>query len=159
MIRLALALFLAVGLAFPEPLPSHDRGVEGRVRLDSGAPVPRAQVRLFDLTDLRAGPLAATTDESGHFTLTLRGGLPGSARQPERFELGANYPNPFNPSTIIPYQVPASMHVRLDVFNLLGQRIATLVDGKSGPPVLTRRSGTPRTRRAGPWAPGPISTA
>ena len=102
--------------------------VEGRVRLSSGAPVPGAQVLLFDLTDLRAAPLAATTDRSGHFTLSLET-LPGSAL-PERFELGANFPNPFNPSTMIPYQLPAPMQVRLEVFNILGQRIAILVDGE-----------------------------
>ena len=45
--------------------------VEGRVRLGSGVPVPGAQVLLFDLADLRAAPLAATTDRSGQFALSL----------------------------------------------------------------------------------------
>ena len=49
---------------------------------------------------------------------------------PERFALGPNYPNPFNPSTIIPYQLAASSQVRLEVFNLLGPHLATLVDGE-----------------------------
>ena len=86
-----------------------------------------AQVLLFDLADLRAAPRAATTDRSGRFTLPRP---PGPGALPQGFELGANYPNPFNPSTMIPYRLPASMHVRLEVFNLLGQRIATLVDGE-----------------------------
>ncbi len=102
--------------------------IEGWVRLPSGAPAAGAQVGLFDLGDLRAAPIGATTDQSGNFTLSV-GALPGTALQ-ERFELGSNYPNPFNPSTFIPYQLPSSMHVRLEVFNLLGQRIATLVDGE-----------------------------
>ena len=49
---------------------------------------------------------------------------------PQGFALGQNYPNPFNPSTIIPYQLAASSLVRLEVFNILGQHMATLVDGE-----------------------------
>ena len=103
--------------------------LEGRVRLDSGEPVADAQVRLFDLTDLRRGAIArAMTDGRGYFALPLTA-LAGRAL-PARFALGPNYPNPFNPSTIIPYQLAASAEVRLEVFNLLGQRITTLVDGE-----------------------------
>ena len=100
--------------------------LEGRVRLPSGAAVPGAQVRLFELSEFR--PLSsAATDEVGRFSLSLEG-IPGSSALPEGFSLGPNYPNPFNPSTLIPYQLPSPAPVRLEVFNLLGQRIAMLVD-------------------------------
>lgn len=42
--------------------------------------------------------------------------------------LSANYPNPFNPTTIIPYELPAAGHVTLEVFDMLGRRLALLVD-------------------------------
>ena len=103
--------------------------LEGRVRLESGEPVADAQVQLFDMTDLQRGSIAlATTDGTGYFALPWAA-LTGRAL-PARFTLGPNYPNPFNPSTIIPYQLAALSAVRLEVFNLLGQRIATLVDGQ-----------------------------
>lgn len=47
---------------------------------------------------------------------------------PQNLELGQNYPNPFNPETVISYSVPSQCHVTLTVFNLLGQRVATLVN-------------------------------
>jgi len=49
---------------------------------------------------------------------------------PKRVFLLQNYPNPFNAATAISYQLPRSGHVRLEVYDLLGQRIDTLVDAR-----------------------------
>jgi hypothetical protein len=47
---------------------------------------------------------------------------------PLTYELGNNYPNPFNPTTEIEYGIPVSNHVSIEIFNELGQKVKTLVD-------------------------------
>jgi hypothetical protein len=44
------------------------------------------------------------------------------------FDLAQNFPNPFNPETVIQYQVPHTSRIRLTVFNILGQPVRTLID-------------------------------
>ena len=125
-----IALMLSVSVD-AEPL------LKGRVRLSSGQPAAGVQVRLFDLTDLRRS-VGTTTDETGHFALSLQAfSTERGTALPTGFALGQNYPNPFNPSTIIPYRIPASTHMRLEVFNMLGQRLATLVDAERSAGVHT----------------------
>jgi hypothetical protein len=47
----------------------------------------------------------------------------------QSFDLGSNFPNPFNPSTSLQYQMPCNANVRLAIFDVLGREIAELVNG------------------------------
>ena len=60
----------------------------------------------------------SVTDDEGKF-----------AGVPHAFGLGQNWPNPFNASTIISYVLPSSAHVSLNVYDVLGREVATLMEG------------------------------
>jgi len=47
---------------------------------------------------------------------------------PEGYALSQNYPNPFNPTTNIDFTLPQAQHVRIDIFNINGQKVRTLID-------------------------------
>jgi hypothetical protein len=58
------------------------------------------------------------------------------ALQPEDYALGANYPNPFNPTTSFRFAVRKAGHVAVKVFNMIGQEVATLFNETAVPDIV-----------------------
>lgn len=63
-----------------------------------------------------------------HFTVGLVGISQNSNEIPKEFKLYNNYPNPFNPSTTIKFDLPKGTDVKIAVYNLIGQEVTTLVN-------------------------------
>ncbi|HEU4364812.1 MAG TPA: FlgD immunoglobulin-like domain containing protein [Candidatus Krumholzibacteria bacterium] len=86
-------------------------------------------VRCFDLA---TGAVAGALINVGlpPFDILVSDGVPTAAGDtPSPTSLGANYPNPFNPSTTIPFALVREGHVTIRIYDVTGRAIATLVDG------------------------------
>jgi hypothetical protein len=74
--------------------------------------------------DVHAGMVGSFTAAATAVAKDQNSGIPGS------LQLLQNYPNPFNPSTTIGYALPRDARVTLTILNIIGQEVATLVQGE-----------------------------
>jgi hypothetical protein len=90
----------------------------------------------FSIADNQGGKVLASTDLKGSGSVknikmaagTLRLMVGGSPNIPLTYYLAQNYPNPFNPSTKFEFGLPVASHMEIVVYNVLGQKVNTLIN-------------------------------
>ena len=88
-----------------------------------------AKVNALSILTSPAAVVQKSKTAGTRFAVTVGPPTPDTEDKAIEFALEQNYPNPFNPSTVINYSVANSGKVSLSVYNLLGQRVAQLVNG------------------------------
>jgi hypothetical protein len=97
-----------------------------RIRFEDGG-----AIRSY--TDPVAKTLSAQITRLGLFTLDVGSGYPDPFVDPDILAVEAAYPNPFIGSTELRFEIRASQHLKITVYDALGRRVAGLADGGMRP--------------------------
>ncbi len=131
------------GVAQPIYIPVYDRYFTFLMVYSNESEGENIQFRFYDSKekaelyipvefDFESNAMIGSADEPYEFhARQLAIGDPGYI--PEVFSLGQNFPNPFNPITKIGYGLPEDSHVEIAIYNILGQKVKTLISERQAP--------------------------
>ena len=110
----------------------HERGISSVGIFDimgkGNIPASKTETIVLEIPENATCLSAVGVNENGEEVTVKIDNSRKSATLPREFKLYQNRPNPYNPSTIISYDLPREGNVKLEIFNLLGQKVTTLVD-------------------------------
>ena len=106
------------------------------INLKDDEPLLNLKFKLKDsfkvgLLNFSVDPQSEFVDENADVIKNLKIDIPSiKLTLPTEYQLVQNYPNPFNPSTTVKYDLPEDGFVSIEIFNVLGQKVITLVNEK-----------------------------
>ncbi|MBN2281816.1 MAG: T9SS type A sorting domain-containing protein [Candidatus Marinimicrobia bacterium] len=117
---------IVILLIFQSLLFSHIHNITGKVIGSDSLSIHDAMI-IFSLQNSDISD-TVVSNENGEYNITLNTDveIETEEKTPDSFQLYQNYPNPFNPGTWIKFHIPETQKVKIDIYNLLGQKVKNL---------------------------------